>query len=85
VYSSNNTHEKHLKHTDIESWPSLQEMPLNAILLTPLFRVAWSLGLMAEQLREHLHMITPAAASLSQGFTSSFTKSYKFAGYNKVL
>jgi len=55
------------------------------MLLTPLFGVALSLGFMPEQHIEHLRMLTVAAASLSQDFTSNMKVCEKLADYNKVL
>ena len=55
------------------------------MLLTPIFGVALSRGFMPEQHIEHLRMLTVAAASLSQGFTSNLKVNKNLADYNKVL
>jgi hypothetical protein len=55
------------------------------MLLTPLFGFALSLGFVPEQHIEHLRMLTVAAASLSQDFTSNVKVYEKLADYNKVL
>jgi hypothetical protein len=60
-------------------------MLLNAMLLTPLFRVAFSLGFMPEQHIEHLSTLTVTEASLSQHFTSNVKVYERLADYNKVL
>jgi hypothetical protein len=55
------------------------------MLLTPLFGVALSLGFMPVQHIEHTRLLTVAAASLSQDYTSNVQLYEKIADYNKVL
>jgi hypothetical protein len=55
------------------------------MLLTPPFGVALFLGFMPEQHIVHLLMLTVAAASLSQDFTSNVKVNEKLADYNEEL